>query len=67
MAITNEINAFAAVFSTSGEVSFCVIITQRRAFSRSCWLPDEKIIGHAHFVHQLHLRGKRFRQTARRD
>jgi uncharacterized radical SAM superfamily Fe-S cluster-containing enzyme len=30
-------------------------------------VPNEKIIGQMHFVYQLHLRGKRFRQTALHD
>jgi hypothetical protein len=30
-------------------------------------VPNGKIIGQVHFVYQLHRRGKRFRQTARRD
>jgi hypothetical protein len=39
-------------------LSFCAIITQARAFYRSCWSPNEKIIGQVHLVYQLHLRGK---------
>jgi hypothetical protein len=38
--------------------SFCANITQERAFYRSCWSLNEKIIGQVHLVYQLHLRGK---------
>jgi hypothetical protein len=67
VAITNEINAFLPESRRASKISFCVKIAQRRAFYRSCWSPNEKIIGQVHFVYQLHPRGKRFRQIARRD
>jgi hypothetical protein len=49
------------------ELSFCVKIAQKRAFSQPNWLPNEKIIGQVHKVYHIHLNGGKFRQTARHE
>jgi len=48
-------------------VTFCVKITQKRAFSPPNWLPNGKTIGQVHLVYHIHLSGGKFWQTARQE